>query len=255
MGNQTKPLITVVTVCYNAVNELDKTMQSVLNQIYDNIEYIVIDGGSTDGTVDVIKKYADRLAYWVSEPDKGIYDAMNKGIKASTGEWINFMNAGDWFYKNTTLSEVFERGKNEAGVIYGSVNMVYSTYSQIVHPQMKPSKKNPMPFNHQSVFVRTIFMKERPFDTTYKYVADYNFFFNIVDTVRFVESEVIVSSYSTVGYSSQNIIAVNAERIKINPCYYNYYQHFRCYRNNFVKKVLFIMGISADNVRKKFFKK
>lgn len=202
MDKQTKPIITVVTVCYNAVNGLENTMLSVLNQTYDNIEYIIIDGDSTDGTVDIIKKYADRLAYWVSEPDKGIYDAMNKGIKASTGEWTNFMNAGDWFYKDTTLSEVFEGEKNEAEVIYGSVNMVYSTYSQIAHPQMKPSMKNPMPFNHQSVFVRTILMKERPFDTTYKYVADYNFFFNIVDTVHFVKSRVIVSSYSTVGYSS-----------------------------------------------------
>ena len=75
--------ISVVTVCYNAVKELERTMLSVLNQTYDNVEYIVIDGGSTDGTVEIIKKYAGRLAYWVSEPDTGIYDALSKGIKVA----------------------------------------------------------------------------------------------------------------------------------------------------------------------------
>lgn len=100
------PKITVVTVCYNASATLEQTMLSVLNQTYPNIEYIVIDGGSTDGTVEIIKKYADRIAYWVSEPDKGIYDAMNKSIAKASGEYINFMNAGDSFHANDTIAKV-----------------------------------------------------------------------------------------------------------------------------------------------------
>ena len=88
-------LISVVTVSYNAVATIEQTLLSVINQTYPNIEYIIIDGGSTDGTVDIIKKYADEIVYWISEPDKGIYDAMNKGIKKANGEWINFINAGD----------------------------------------------------------------------------------------------------------------------------------------------------------------
>lgn len=85
--------ISVVTVCYNAADTIEKTMLSVLNQTYHDIEYIIIDGGSTDGTVEIIRKYADRIAYWVSEPDKGIYDAMNKGKKIRNKRWYVIQNS------------------------------------------------------------------------------------------------------------------------------------------------------------------
>ena len=112
--------ISVVTVCYNAADTIEKTMLSVLNQTYHDIEYIIIDGGSTDGTVEIIRKYADRIAYWVSEPDKGIYDAMNKGIKVATGEWINFMNAGDEFVDEGVIEKLFQnRTIDTVGVVFG----------------------------------------------------------------------------------------------------------------------------------------
>lgn len=91
------PIISVITVTYNCCDTIEQTILNVLKQTYLYLEYIVIDGGSTDGTVDVIKKYAHKLAYWVSEPDKGIYDAMNKGTLAATGEWLLFRNSGDFF--------------------------------------------------------------------------------------------------------------------------------------------------------------
>ena len=102
-----KPLVSIVTVVFNGEKYLEQTIQSVINQTYDNVEYIIIDGGSTDGTVDIIKNYEDRIDYWISEKDKGIYDAMNKGINLASGEWINFMNAGDIFYDEKVLNTIY----------------------------------------------------------------------------------------------------------------------------------------------------
>lgn len=107
-NNMNYPLISVITVSYNAVLTIEQTILSVINQTYLNIEYIIIDGGSTDGTVNVIKKYADKIAYWVSESDKGIYDAMNKGIAYSHGEYCNFINAGDKFCSSSILKQVMD---------------------------------------------------------------------------------------------------------------------------------------------------
>lgn len=89
--------ITVITVVYNGIDYIEDTILSVINQDYSNIEYIIIDGKSDDGTMDIVEKYATKISYWVSESDNGIYDAMNKGIKVATGDWIIFMNCGDYF--------------------------------------------------------------------------------------------------------------------------------------------------------------
>jgi glycosyltransferase involved in cell wall biosynthesis len=95
-----KPLVSIITAVYNGQEYLEETIQSVLNQTYNNIEYIIIDGGSTDGTIDIIKKYEDRLDYWISEKDNGIYDAWNKGVQSASGEWIAFLGADDIYSQN-----------------------------------------------------------------------------------------------------------------------------------------------------------
>lgn len=102
-----KPKISIITVVYNGEKYLEETIQSIINQTYDNVEYIIIDGGSTDGTLDIIKKYEDRIDYWVSEKDKGISDAFNKGVKAAKGEYINFQGDGDGFVSSESLEQVF----------------------------------------------------------------------------------------------------------------------------------------------------
>lgn len=198
--------ITVVTVCYNAVDTLEKTMLSVLNQTYPNVEYIVIDGGSTDGTVDIIKKYADRLAYWVSEPDKGIYDAMNKGITVATGDYINFMNAGDKFNDCNVLGNVILKISIENDIVYGET--IYMTefgeYVSKVLPIEKMSQC--MPFGHQSTFVKTELMKERKFDISFKSSSDFHFLYNCYkDYKSFSYIPLIISKYDlTQGMSLDN---------------------------------------------------
>ncbi len=111
------PIVSIITITYNAEPFLEKTMRSVLAQTYPHIEYIIIDGGSRDGTVDIIKRYADRLAYWVSEPDKGIYDAMNKGLARATGAYVWFMNAGDEIFATDTTEKIMSLPA--ADVYYG----------------------------------------------------------------------------------------------------------------------------------------
>lgn len=119
-----KPLVSVITIVFNGHKHLEQTIQSVLNQSYNNVEYIVIDGGSTDGTLDIIKKYEHAIDYWVSEPDSGISDAFNKGIIASTGKWVNFMNCADTFASPDAVEDFISHVDYNADVIFGKANVV-----------------------------------------------------------------------------------------------------------------------------------
>jgi glycosyltransferase involved in cell wall biosynthesis len=176
-----KPLITVVTVVYNGEKDLGQTIQSVINQSYDNVEYIIVDGGSSDKTVDIIKQYEDQIDYWVSEKDSGIYDAMNKATSLATGEWINFMNAGDKFHSAMTIKTLFEQiSPKDIDILYGDVVNVYSSSYRV----NRISKKielfyQGLPFSHQSAFVKTKLLKEKPFNLRYKICADYDMFYKL----------------------------------------------------------------------------
>lgn len=153
MAENVVPLITVVTVVYNGVEDLEKTIQSVLNQTYPNIEYIIIDGGSTDGTIDIIKKYQGRLAYWVSEPDEGIYYAMNKGIQKATGEWIHFRNCGDYFFDIDAVEKMFSNPvANEVMLLHGDCRVINKDgYVDMQPPILYRSYKKGMPVFHPSI--------------------------------------------------------------------------------------------------------
>ena len=125
---ETDTLISIVTVSYNAVLTIEQTILSVINQTYPNVEYIIIDGGSTDGTVDIIKKYANKIAYWVSEPDKGIYDAMNKGGLKATGDFIQFLNAGDWFENEYVIEKDLSHFENDFPLFHPSTFIARSVF-------------------------------------------------------------------------------------------------------------------------------
>ncbi len=175
------PKITVITVTYNAESFLEQTILSVIEQNYSNIEYIIIDGGSDDGTVNIIKQYEKYITYWMSEPDSGIYDAMNKGIGIATGEWINFMNAGDTFSHVNVLSHLKSYFHKKLSFFYGGVNFIDA--DQVIRAYNPPldfsEVYKKMPCCHQSVFVRTNIMKQFKFDTSFKINADLDFLIKI----------------------------------------------------------------------------
>ncbi|MFH0761601.1 MAG: glycosyltransferase family 2 protein [Bacteroidota bacterium] len=204
-----KPLVSVITVVFNSVNLLEQTIQSVLNQTWPDIEYIIIDGGSKDGTVDIIRKYERKIAYWVSEPDGGLYDAMNKGLAAATGDFVWFLNSGDLAYREDTLEQIFkdQRLKNEEQrsddqdtrpkindlspniqnpksniqnlIYYGDTMVVDSHYHEVGIRRLRPpevlnwkSFRKGMLVCHQAILVsRSI---AEPFDLKYKHSADFD---------------------------------------------------------------------------------
>lgn len=198
---------TIVTVSYNAVRTMEQTIQSVIQQSYENIEYIIIDGASTDGTLDVIKKYEDRLI-WVSEVDRGIYDAMNKGIELATGAYILFLGADDWLLDKDIIARIIPVLPS-ADVIVGTVLSVNEKLG------VECREKNVFSLEdiyggyhppHQGMFVRTSIMKAYKFNCKYRIVADYDFFlkcyFDRRITIRSIDQA--VSYYSLSGISNNN---------------------------------------------------
>ena len=173
------PKITVVTVCYNAAAEIASTMRSVLNQSYDNLEYILVDGASKDDTLDIIQKVcaefpsADITVR--SEPDNGIFDAMNKGIELATGDWINFMNAGDMFADANVVRDFFHIADLTPpnDIIYGDTILKYPF--GCYYKDCKPKHAANITWCHQSLFARVSLMKRMRFNVRYKYNADHNF--------------------------------------------------------------------------------
>lgn len=187
--------VTIITISYNAVLGIERTINSVITQTYSNLQYIIIDGGSTDGTVDIIKKYADKIDYWVSEPDSGIYYAMNKGIAIADGDWINFMNAGDYFVDRNVIEQIFQHNiECTDNVIYGNTIGKYKHgfISEKPEPLVVMNKR--LPFCHQSVFVKEQLIKSMPFDTEYRIGADYDMFYKYFKLgVRFKYVDIYIS--------------------------------------------------------------
>jgi len=177
------PLITVITVVYNGAKYLEDTIKSVINQTYPNVEYIIIDGGSTDGTIDIIKKYEDYIDYWVSEPDKGIYDAMNKGISISFGEWLNMLNSGDLYYNSMVIENIYTKEIDTD--VYGIVGSWVCDYEGNIFLYLpdpyKMLEKPGWHINHQAFFYRKITHKILGlYSTDYELTSDHEYFLRLL---------------------------------------------------------------------------
>lgn len=205
--------ISIVTIVYNGSDIIENTINSVINQTYTNIEYIIIDGGSKDGTQDIINKYEEKISYWKSEPDKGIYDAMNKGIAASTGDYIIFMNAGDRFYDINTIKDIFCKDNNNEDIIYGNTILDTDGVISLSAAKQFEKIKYGMPFCHQSVFVKLSLMKKDNFSLDYKLASDYNFFVALYkDKASFRKTDQLVAVYDNCG-ASMSLLTVKEKFI------------------------------------------
>jgi glycosyltransferase involved in cell wall biosynthesis len=211
-----KPLVTVVTVVRNGGHLLERTIQSVLEQSYDNIEYIIIDGASTDGTIDIIRNYEHSLAYWISEPDKGLYDAMNKGAGLSSGDWINFMNAGDVFYRPDSVQTVMNCKDDHDDLVYGHCQMIYDQKFSVIWKTKKVTDLwKGMICRHQSLFTRASVFKKIPFDLQFKIGADFAFIFSCYQYgCRFHNLDLVVASVTLGGLSDVNIVLAMQENLR-----------------------------------------
>lgn len=212
------PKISIVTVVYNNEKGIKETLDSVFFQTFprEKLEYIVIDGNSTDGTKDIIESNLDKIDFYLSEKDKGIYDAMNKGIAHATGEYIIFMNSGDSFYSEDVLSVVFNNENfEEADLIFGSA-FVHSSWGDF---EFHLSQKHKIwkSFSHQAVFVKTELMKTYPFDLSYKSAADFNFIFHMYSekkSIKIVDTIIANIEYVDSGFTATHEILSKKEELK-----------------------------------------
>lgn len=169
----------IITVNYNNKEGLRKTIESVINQTFRDFEYIVIDGGSTDGSVDILKEYDQHINYWVSEEDSGIYNAMNKGIAKAHGEYLNFMNSGDCFYSLDILERV-AKYQYDTDFIVGR-DYHYSAEKQQGHASVLPPRTTMIHFfvatlDHQSTFIKKELFNNSPYNENHRLVSDWIFF-------------------------------------------------------------------------------
>ncbi|MDR0833277.1 MAG: glycosyltransferase [Candidatus Symbiothrix sp.] len=210
-------LVSIITVTYNAQENLEQTMQSVFDQTYPDIEYILIDGGSIDGTIDIIRQHESQLALWLSETDQGIYDAMNKGIRLAKGELIGMINAGD-YYEPNAVEQVVEAYKQhpDCGIFHGNINMLNEDGSFF-----KLKKANPdlndfyqgMSIYHPTLFARRpVYEQNGLYAIDFKIAADFDWILrNHIAGTPFFYIDQVIANFKQGGYSVINKADANVE--------------------------------------------
>jgi glycosyltransferase involved in cell wall biosynthesis len=211
------PKISIVTVNFNMDSEIGPTLDSVLSQDYPNFESIVIDGGSTDRSRQIIEGYGKHIAYWVSEPDAGLYDGMNKGVTAATGQWVLFMNSGDRFASSTVLSDIFGEDHEASDLIYGDHVRIYPDRG--IERVIRAESPNILPLrmhcSHQSLFMRREILLERPFNGKFL-AADYDAILSAyVNGKKFKRVDCVVAVAAVGGRSDRYRLTILVQRMKI----------------------------------------
>lgn len=209
LRGKSPPLVSVITVVRNGADIIGSTIDSVLSQSYKNIEYIVVDGASTDGTQELVRAYGPRIHHFISEQDGGIYDAMNKGVGLSSGEWVCFMNAGDCFSGKFSLQLLLEMA-NAAGVdvAYGAHETIYKeTPGRVLFRRTQPAGSaadlwKGMQFSHQACITKRELLLRSPFDVSNKIGADFEVFFGLQRSgVRFLRISEVIATVDAFGLS------------------------------------------------------
>lgn len=211
MKSINSPLISIITVVYNGEKYLEQTIQSVLNQTYKNIEYLIIDGGSTDGTIDIIRKYESHLSYWISEPDKGVYDGMNKGINQTKGEIIGMINSDDWYELNTVelvVKKFIKEPNNSFKIFHGDLLIHENTNKKILkkyNPSLFKMLNYGVTYNHPTFFVTPDVYKKYQFNIDLISIADNQFILEILIKEKevFVYINEVLANFRKGGISGQ----------------------------------------------------
>lgn len=226
------PKFSIITVTYNAAKVLEDTIQSIVTQTYKNVEYIIVDGGSTDDTLNIINRYKKHIHTVISEPDKGLYDAMNKGIKLATGDYLCFLNAGDGLHEDDTLQlMVHSLTKTELpDVLYGETEIVDSE-GHFLHMRRLsvPEKltwksfKKGMLVCHQAFFARRELALTEPYDLQYRYSADFDWCIRIMRKATVLHNtHLTLIDYLNEGMTTQNHKASLKERFRIMTKHYGF---------------------------------
>lgn len=205
------PKLSIITINYNDGNGLERTIQSVVSQTVTDYEFIVIDGGSNDNSLNVIKKYSDKINSWISEKDKGIYDAQNKGVLKATGDYLIFLNADDSFFDKDVVEKFYSFLKtNNEKIIYGNSNYINlgGKSSVLMHPQkLDLNFWYANTLNHQAIFFHnTLFKKYGNFNIEYKFASDFEFLFKVYinEPSEFVYFNETVCNYDNTGLTSKD---------------------------------------------------
>ena len=197
--------LSIITINFNDVNGLKRTIDSVVSQVWKEFEWIVIDGGSTDGSRELLEHYQSYFSYWCSEPDNGIYHAMNKGISHTSGEYLNFMNAGDTFYDSSVLLKVFSQPHNE-DILYGNWMQVYDDHKKYVSYPADASIWNlySRTINQQAMFVKNTILSLRGFDESFRIQGDrHRWIIAALEGCTFKHIGITVNCYYMYGVSTQ----------------------------------------------------